>query len=197
LIKFPEHGYPAWVLDHPGEHQVHRYSTCRGFWGETEEEDLTPDQINDQLAADAQDDNATDDDAGELEEPPPTIRQRVAECGTTSAVLWISEAVDELTGELSVGKVFVCRLDEPFGRIVDRLHRETESKRRIMISRSELRWTISGRRGHAGTNETGGDSHFSVTARTLAAHATYLLGRDRNLFFVSAQDFACEPIGPE
>ncbi|MBS0211018.1 MAG: hypothetical protein JSS27_18900 [Planctomycetes bacterium] len=42
LIKFPEHGFPNWVLDYEG--QIHRYTTSRGFFvEENQEEEPGPD----------------------------------------------------------------------------------------------------------------------------------------------------------
>jgi hypothetical protein len=102
LIKFPEHGFPDWVMDQP-RRRVHRYSVSRGFW--PTEEESQDDERADDLADDA-DLNDEPEAAAEPErqddEQPPTIRQLVEGCGLGDVckAFEIIEKVDEETGEL-------------------------------------------------------------------------------------------------
>jgi hypothetical protein len=105
MIKHPEKGYPAWVMDRG---DVHRYSTSRGFWGnpprsqepeieDRSEVDIEPDEIEPE--------NRT------------TIRERLAKCGKESVLVKVSQCIDEATGEAIERRDFVCRLDAPLHQL--------------------------------------------------------------------------------
>ncbi|MGH7242912.1 MAG: hypothetical protein ACREJD_05790 [Phycisphaerales bacterium] len=82
LVKFPDQGFPTWALDMGRDRRVRRYSTSRGFWGETREREEP---------------RTTRKPTRE------TYRVRVAACAQTCNVFERSERV-----EFSSGEVVAC-----------------------------------------------------------------------------------------
>jgi hypothetical protein len=121
LIKHPTEGYPAWVLDSSGE--VHRYSTSRGFWGDS-----------------ARQSRAVDDADASVDEEVSTrtIRERLDRCGERSVALRIVQDVDLATGEVFTKRQFLGILEMPIVDIAAVLRKELpESKRRMSIEPEE------------------------------------------------------------
>ncbi len=130
LIKFPEHGYPAWVLDDlAGE--VHRYSTSRGFWGTSEDES----EIEDPTGTDDEDLVADEDEAKPERS---TIRQRVGKCGEKSLLVRVVESVDLSTGEMTKTRIGVLLIDAPLPDVAVKLQRDLEGKRRLPVTADDL-----------------------------------------------------------
>jgi hypothetical protein len=122
LIKYPEKGYPDWVLD---SDFIHRFSTSRGFWGDSAapEESPAPDSDECQQTTDG---DETDPDNSDVEEQPrTTIRERLAKCGEKTVVMKVGQFIDVNTGEVVEGKErkqFMMRLDASMKTIAECLH---------------------------------------------------------------------------
>ena len=120
LIKHPEHGYPAWVLDSTGE--VHRYSTSRGFWGDQKRR--------------SQSDSV--DEAVDRHYMRKTVRDRLRACGQTSVLLQLVGGVDEETGEVVQRRKFVAILPREVSEIALALGLAApEGKRRFCLTGPE------------------------------------------------------------
>jgi len=102
LIKFPEHGYPDWVMDFRGE--IHRFYASRGFWGHSGSQD------DDRTAGGDVEPDVTDE--------PTAIRQRVSKCGLTSVLIRRIEYIDVATREVTVEREFVGRIPRTFDDIL-------------------------------------------------------------------------------
>ena len=102
LIKYPEKGYPQWVID---SHDIHRFSTSRGFWGNTAAE---PAEVS-------------DEEESTTERPRRTIGEQLAECGKKSVLVKVVECIDPMTGELSERREFVWRLTATVQAVAQRL----------------------------------------------------------------------------
>jgi hypothetical protein len=137
LIKYPEKGYPAWVLDKEG--QVHRYSTSRGFWGGgSDDSDADAAQ-----GADCESGDGGKEEAAAADEPRAahaTVRERLAKCGERSVVVRVVEGVVPETGELVERREFVARLAVPVDVVARAVQRDlVEGERRLRgLSRSVL-----------------------------------------------------------
>lgn len=97
LTKYPEEGFPAWVLE--ATYRIRRYSTSRGFWGKLS--------------------HRTEPDP---DDEPRTCRkrshaQRVKECCQTSSVYDVTEDIDRETGEVKRNRRFLGRLMYHAGNI--------------------------------------------------------------------------------
>lgn len=93
LVKTPEYGWPAWVLELGRKRRVPRYSTSRGFWGRASK----PKSV-----------------AGEprkLRER--TYAERIAECGSTCNLFESTETVNAATGEVGSRMKWRARLRLP------------------------------------------------------------------------------------
>lgn len=128
LIKHPEHGYPQWVLDRPG--QIHRYSVSSGFWKSAPaavERAINPGKSKDRVSR----------RQGKKERLRTTIGERVAICGQEVVVLAVRS-------EIAIGVPprqsceYVDRFPVPVDRIAIHLGRSSESNGRLPISVLEL-----------------------------------------------------------
>ncbi|HLL89103.1 MAG TPA: hypothetical protein VK324_07345 [Tepidisphaeraceae bacterium] len=141
LIKYPQHGYPAWVLDHRPKAgvrvQVHRYATSRGFWGTAAD----PDDAADPAAVEQEPQgNDLVDDAEDADDDGSTIRERLAKCGQRTVVLRLVPCVDPYTGELVTRREFVARLNVPLPDVVAAagITADRKSCRRRVLSGPQL-----------------------------------------------------------
>ena len=120
LTKYPQHGYPAWVLD--ARYRIRRYSASRGFWGESAACDRRPDdQTLPEELEQAEGECAEDDEGSERKPAALSIRERLAKCGECSAVFRLNARVDPGTGELIERREFVCRLFLPLADVREAL----------------------------------------------------------------------------
>jgi hypothetical protein len=134
LIKYPEKGYPEWVLN---SSDIHRYSTSRGFWGETPPAE-SPEADGDGSQVEAVLDDLSREQP--VTEPRTTIRERLARCGETTVLMKVAEFLNPDTGEVTCRKQFVWRLDAGLTAVAECLQRsvETGAKRLQEIPRSAL-----------------------------------------------------------
>jgi hypothetical protein len=97
LIKFPAHGFPAWVMDQP-RRRVHRYSVSRGFWPEEEEAD----HATEEPETDDEQVEEVEEAESKEEKDSPTLRELVANCGQGKSckAFQIIEKIDEASGEI-------------------------------------------------------------------------------------------------
>jgi hypothetical protein len=124
LIKQPEHGYPAWVLD-AEDIEVHRYSTSRGFWDEAPEARAEPEE---------------DDD--DLDDPSITsIRRRVARCGKRAVLLRVDVLIDLETGEQYQRRRWAAAVPDEYAVFANRLGRgfDPSIERSFVVSQDEWR----------------------------------------------------------
>lgn len=119
LVKFPDYGYPNWVLDNP--ETVRRYGTSRGFWNIGSESKPSHPKIN------------GDKTAAKSTRPRinKTIRERVARCDENGVIL---RRIEERTadGEIKQSYSFADRLVMPFKDFKDSLDPERQSQGRIV-----------------------------------------------------------------
>jgi hypothetical protein len=101
LIKFPEHGYPGWVMDYRG--QVHRYLVSHGFWSEGAD---GPVRAAGEGGADAAEPDGVVEGS--------TIRQRTEACGAVCVVFLVNRVLVEGTGEMVECRRFVRTLGLSF-----------------------------------------------------------------------------------
>lgn len=122
LTKWPEEGFPDWVLD---ESRVRRFSTSRGFWG-------TPPAPAHTRTAAAEDDFDGDDDPDPLNPDsaspspspspsPSTIRQRTEHCGATCNVFSVHETIDPTTGEVREVERYMGNVPAPLAVVAEYL----------------------------------------------------------------------------
>jgi len=89
LTKTPEHGFPLWVLQYGKTRRIRRYSTSRGFWGES------------------------DDDDGPVASGKPrertdvTYAERVSKCGRSVDVYESRVKLDVETGEITTTRAWI------------------------------------------------------------------------------------------
>lgn len=134
LITYPQFDYPAWVLD---SHDIHRFSTSRGFWGDTP--DAVPAQDEPAESIEQEEEEEAIEAPAESEEPRTTIRERLSKCGEKAVVLRLAECVDEATGELTTRREFVGRLNTSLSTVASMLGVEvTEGKRRLLVTRDDM-----------------------------------------------------------
>jgi hypothetical protein len=93
VIKYPDHGFPDWVLDLKG--QVHRYSTSRGFWDSPKRNAQMETEGRDKSSRDESEEAAGVDDPREMS----SIRERIANC-RKDAVLVLAQQYEQTGGEL-------------------------------------------------------------------------------------------------
>jgi hypothetical protein len=90
LVKYPQEGFPAWVMS--AAYRLRRYSTSRGFWGEIEHrKPLEPDREKRMCQR-------------------RTHEQRCKECCRTSSVYAVRETVDRESGEVKRQRHFLGRI---------------------------------------------------------------------------------------
>jgi hypothetical protein len=82
LIKWPEHGFPDWVLDMGSDKRVMRFSASRGFWDNPPRSKPQKDPTEKKPRA-----------------PARTYRERQGDCGKSANLFYLVEHVDEETGE--------------------------------------------------------------------------------------------------
>jgi hypothetical protein len=147
VIKHPEKGFPAWVLD---SCDIHRFSTSRGFWSKAcdDSEEVEANQA------------AVDDEPEELqsaatvEKVRTSIRERLAQCGEKSVVVKVVECMDEETGELKEQRQFVCRLSVPLATVAGVVGRcVPEGKRRLCDLPGSVLRLLTRYRDRSGENE--------------------------------------------
>jgi hypothetical protein len=143
LIQEPANGYPDWVL---GSHDIHRFSTSRGFWpagGVPEPAEPNVGDIVD-VCEKASVEDVVDDDGVDLgsavnSELRTTIADRVAGCGEASVVLEVVEGIDTRTGEIRDGRRFVGRLEMPLVECAARLGRSLpDGQRRLDLALADV-----------------------------------------------------------
>jgi hypothetical protein len=132
LTKVPERGYPQWVRD--GEtRKVRRFSTSRGFWTETADDDEA--EALSETTSDGGDDDGQDEE-DEQQQTRRTIEQQLAECGKACVVLRLRVMVDEQTGEVVERREFVKWFPMPLSEVL--ALRPREVNRRRTVARFEL-----------------------------------------------------------
>jgi hypothetical protein len=143
LIKYPEKEYPQWVLD---SHNIHRFSTSRGFWPPKAADEATEPTDDDSSASsdgsEQEDDQDQDvEDEAILPAARTTIAERLAKCGQKSVVVRVVDCVDPGTGEVSQRREFVCRLDASVATVAEALGMAmTEGRKKLDgLPRSALR----------------------------------------------------------
>ncbi|HTW95198.1 MAG TPA: hypothetical protein VMD30_10415 [Tepidisphaeraceae bacterium] len=168
LIKYPEHGYPAWVL---ASHDVHRFSTSRGFWPTGEELREQSTEIGPGVVVEEQEfppvDEARDNDVEPLEKRPrTTIAERLAGCGEASVVLRIASVVDMATGEVREVRRFVGRVEMPLRDCAAYLGRSLpDRQRRLELMEAEAMNLFTCKRSLNGVERQ--LSHFSRVTRSV------------------------------
>ena len=124
LTKVPERGYPQWVRD--GEtRKVRRYSTSRGFWTQTADEDEAA-ALGGGMVEDDDDRQDSDD---EQEQRRRTIEEQLATCGTACVVLRVREVVDDNTGEVVERREFVKWFPLPLAEVLTLRPRHVNARR--------------------------------------------------------------------
>lgn len=169
LIKYPQEGYPDWVLD---SHDIHRYGTSRGFWGQSDElEDLddeteaSPEESSPPDGSDCcpacghVEDGACDHCSAcgwsALDEPASlprrTIREGLAKCGAKAVLLRVTMAIDPQTGELRQQRHFLARLRVDLGQVASALGKPDQAAERyLMLDGKQAAWVqavLSERKG--------------------------------------------------
>lgn len=121
LTKHPEHGYPAWVLESQTR-KVHRYSTSRGFWKNSQDESQVVDELNehddDSSGCGANDLTAVEDVETRQRR---TIGEQLATCGQSTVILREVEEADPITGETSKRYEFIEKLTESLQNLLSRI----------------------------------------------------------------------------
>jgi len=120
LTKHPEHGYPDWVLASQTR-KVHRYSAARGFWMNSQDESPargpTTEHDDDTDGEGASDVTAVEDVETRSRR---TIREQLATCGETTAILREIEEADAATGEMTKRFEFIEKRQESFASLMAR-----------------------------------------------------------------------------
>jgi hypothetical protein len=136
LIKHPEKGYPEWVKD---MHDVHRYSTSRGFWS-------TPGEADEPEAVEpVESPPEGEEDQQDAEHDRKAIRERLDGCGAKSVLLRVAECVDEETGEVVERREFIRQIDLPLDEVAVMLGVDTHGKRRVMLTLENVNKLLFGR----------------------------------------------------
>jgi hypothetical protein len=91
LIKVPEYGFPAWVLEMGADRRIRRYSTSRGFWNR-------PPQIR-------------RESEGTSDRERHSYAERIRDCRSSVHVLELRGGIDADTGEVLERRVWVAQLD--------------------------------------------------------------------------------------
>ena len=95
LIKTPEHGYPAWVLEMGKNRRIRRYSTNKGFWN-------NPSQI-------------TKETKSTRKNKLQTYAERIGKCGDSVHLF------DTETGEITPRREWLGQLDAKSSIVLDNL----------------------------------------------------------------------------
>jgi hypothetical protein len=134
LIKHPSYGYPDWVLDYEG--QIHRYTTSRGFWGDSVQR-LDRDEPNEPETESSEDRELDEIASRDVDEP--TIRSRLKKCGVRGAVMLVRTVVDSATGVATEKREFLHALPVPFVAAADLTGKHLEPEQRAFnITYDEL-----------------------------------------------------------
>ncbi|MGC3967343.1 MAG: hypothetical protein QM775_08225 [Pirellulales bacterium] len=126
LLKNPEHGYPAYVLDMRRE--VKRYQTSKGFW-----------KLGDEVACEQVEPVADVVDESEevADETKTSIRERIAKCASETVVLRVEhDATSEAAGKARLS--FVRKIGLPFADVMQRLGIDPEFRGAISVTSAEL-----------------------------------------------------------
>jgi len=93
LVKAPDDGFPAWVLQMGKDHRVPRFQPSRGFWGNPPLLRPEPESTRTVL--------------------PRTYEDRLGDCGITLNMFQTVERIDASTGVVTPSQHWRGRLDEP------------------------------------------------------------------------------------
>ena len=117
LIKFPEHGFPDWVLDMGKERRIRRYGVSHRFWGTTSRRRSQPKRRR--------------------IIKPKTYRERIATCGDSINVFEMNQFVDKETGEILTKPLWIGQMDVD-GSVIDNLYDpgNPERRRRSLLATS-------------------------------------------------------------
>ena len=117
LIKYPEHGFPDWVLDMGKERRIRRYGVSHRFWGTTSRRSSQP--IHKRVIK------------------PKTYRERIATCGDSINVFEMNHFVDKETGEILTKPLWIGQMDVD-GSVIDNLYDpgNPERRRRSLLATS-------------------------------------------------------------
>ena len=118
LVKVPQTGFPAWVLDMGKDSRVRRYGTSRGFWGREPVE--------------------RDEPETRQERNPRSYRERIAECGSTVNVCAVTEVIDTWTGEFDVKRRWVGQLNVRAQEVAELPRRDFWKKARLVVGAERL-----------------------------------------------------------
>lgn len=102
LIKTPEHGFPQWVLEMGKDRRIRRYSTSRGFWG-----DSAPQQDKDTTTT--------------RKNRKRTYAERLKECGDSVNLFEIKSSFDTDTGEIIPARHWIGQIDIKASDVIDNL----------------------------------------------------------------------------
>jgi hypothetical protein len=106
LTKYPDGGFPAWVMD--AKYRIRRFSTSRGFWGELSHRKLS-------VVEDDEDDEEVVDSIEDETREGRTHMQRLGTCCRSCSVYSIEEVVDKASGEARRVRRFFRKLScQPF-----------------------------------------------------------------------------------
>lgn len=92
LIKWPEHGFPDWVLDMGSDKRVMRYSVSRGFWDDSPPRSASTDRTEPRQRARAR-----------------TYRERAHDCGKSANLFALTKHADRETGEESITRHWISK----------------------------------------------------------------------------------------
>ncbi len=113
LVKVPDHGFPAWVMQMGQGARVPRYGTSRRFWGGQPKERPAPTR-------------------GKRQRLPRSYAARAAECGSSSNVFEFVDAIEQGAGGTHTQKRWLGRVRVEIGRLSGKVGVQV-APRRIML----------------------------------------------------------------
>jgi len=110
LIKYPEHGYPQWVLEMGAEKRIRRYGTSRPFWN-------NPTKAKRESAKTRTNRNLS-------------YEERIDLCGNSVNILEVNESLDIRTGEIKTVLSWKDTIDVPAEAVLENLYDPGNPKRK-------------------------------------------------------------------
>lgn len=142
-IKFPEDGFPDWVLDY--EHRIDRYQVSQGFWSVNRERDCeTPDKPEEDKHNTECDLSSTCDCPRCRGDEPKknyrrTVRERIAACAQKCSVLLKRRKWDKDGNELKPDYSFAFLVDQAYEYAASDL-KHYEHKRETVLTHKDYDW---------------------------------------------------------
>ena len=120
LIKTPEHGFPAWVLEMGTNRRIRRFSTSRGFWGtKSKRQESDPESTRKKTQR--------------------TYAEKIAKCGDSVNLFEIAEMVDRDTGEIMHNRTWIGQINADASTVMDNLFDpgNPDRMRRSLLARNQ------------------------------------------------------------